>query len=116
MSRLFRASILENKQLIKDHFLITLHPLEKTVKPKPGNFFMLSVDNGLDPLLKRPISIHRILGEDFQLLYRVVGKGTDILSTKKAGDVLEILGPLGNGFSAIKKTTNPIFHCFTGLT
>ncbi len=69
---------------------------------------MLSINKGLDPLLKRPISIHRSIGNNFQLLYRAVGKGTDILSTKKEGDVIEILGPLGNGFPAIKKNNKII--------
>ncbi len=108
MSRLFKASIKENKKLLKDHYLLTLHPLDKIKTPGPGNFFMLSVNNGLDPLLKRPISVHRLLGDDFQLLYRVVGKGTDILSSKKVGDTLEVLGPLGNGFPNIKSNENVI--------
>ena len=108
MGRLFKASVKENRQLIKDHYLLTLHPLEKIKKPVPGNFFMLSVDNGLDPLLKRPISIHRMAGNDFQLLYRAAGKGTAILSRKKTGDIIEILGPLGNGFPFDKKTENII--------
>ena len=98
MNRLFQASVIENKKLIENHCLLTLHPVEKIKKPKPGIFFMVAVDNGLDPLLRRPISIHRWLDGDFQLLYRVVGKGTSILSRKKPGDILEILGPLGNGF------------------
>jgi len=59
---------------------------------------MVSVDNTLDPLLKRPLSIHRWFGGDFQLLYRVAGKGTKILSRKKRDDVLDIIGPLGKGF------------------
>lgn len=69
---------------------------------------MVAVDEGLDPLLNRPLSIHRWLGPDFQLLYRVVGKGTEILSRKKPGDVLDILGPLGNGFPVSKKSGNVI--------
>lgn len=64
----------------------------------PGNFFMLSVDDSLDPLLKRPFSIHRSLKNDFQIMYRVAGKGTDILSRRKPGDLLEAIGPLGNKF------------------
>lgn len=59
---------------------------------------MLSVEICLDPLLKRPFSIHRWLGHDFQVLYRVVGKATALLKMKKTGDSLEIMGPLGNGF------------------
>ncbi len=102
MNRLFKASVIENRHLIKNHCLLTLHPLEKIITPKPGKFFMLSVDTGLDPLLKRPFSIHRRFGEDFQILYRVAGKGTGILSKKKPGDILDVIGPLGNGFPALK--------------
>lgn len=68
------------------------------IKPEPGNFFMLSVDRGMDPLLKRPFSVHRVLGSTFQILYRVAGKGTHILSGRKEGDVLDVVGPLGNSF------------------
>ncbi len=64
---------------------------------------MVAVDTGLDPLLKRPFSVHRWIDGDFQLLYRVVGKGTKILSEKKPGNALDILGPLGKGFPSPKK-------------
>ncbi len=69
---------------------------------------MLSAGNSLDPLLKRPFSLHRWLGPDFQILYRIVGKATEILKEKKKGDVLEIMGPLGNGFPLIKRHDKPI--------
>jgi dihydroorotate dehydrogenase electron transfer subunit len=93
---------------------LTLHPLETIKKPKPGTFFMLSVDNGLDPLLKRPLSVHRRVGSDFQLLYRVVGKGTSLLSEKKQGNTLEVIGPLGKGFP-IKKNQGDIILVAGGL-
>jgi dihydroorotate dehydrogenase electron transfer subunit len=108
LNRIFKASVKENKQLIKNHYLLTLQPLERIKQPQPGNFFMLSVDSGLDPLLKRPISIHRWLGSDFQLLYRIVGKGTKILSQRKPGDILDILGPLGNSFPYRKTQTKSL--------
>lgn len=63
---------------------------------------MLSVDSGPDPLLKRPFSVHRRLGCDFQILYRVVGKGTGILSKRRPGDLLDVVGPLGNEFPVTK--------------
>ncbi len=103
MNRTFKASVVENKLLIDNHYLITLRPAVKINKPKPGNFFMVAVDTGLDPLLKRPFSVHRWIDNNFQLLYRVVGKGTKILSEKKPGNSLDILGPLGKGFPAPKK-------------
>ncbi len=98
MSKLFRAFVRENEKLAHNLFLLTLRPLEKIPKPRPGQFFMLSPENGFDPLLKRPFSIHRWFGRDFQLLYRVVGKATVILKGKKPGTSLELMGPLGNGF------------------
>lgn len=109
MSKLFQASVKENRQLTKNHYLITLHPLEKNAKPKPGQFFMLSVNLGADPLLRRPFSLHRWLGQDFQILYKVLGKLTHILKDKKNHDTLEIIGPLGNGFPTIKTKDKPIF-------
>ncbi len=108
MSRLFQASVKENKQLAKNHYLLTLRPLIKIAKPKPGQFFMLSADNSLDPLLKRPFSLFRWLDKDIQILYRVVGKLTNILKDKKPDDILEIIGPLGNGFPVIKGKALPI--------
>ncbi len=98
MSKLFKTAVKDNKKLSNNHYLITFKPLKKIKKPKPGQFFMLSVSNSLDPLLKRPFSLHRWLNPDFQILYRTVGKATKLLKNKKPGDILEILGPLGNGF------------------
>lgn len=70
---------------------------------------MLSVDKGIAPLLKRPFSMYRVFGKDFQILYRVVGKATAILKDKKVGDTIEVMGPLGNGFPKLKPKTTPIF-------
>ena len=103
MNRTFKASVVDNKKLIDNHYLITLRPEVKIKKPRPGNFFMVAVDTGLDPLLKRPFSVHRWIDGNFQLLYRVVGKGTKILSERKPGNSLDILGPLGKGFPAPEK-------------
>lgn len=108
MSNLFNAAVKANDKLTEKHFLITLHPLEKIKTPKPGQFFMLSVDNGLDPLLKRPFSVHRLLGKDFQLLYRTVGKATAMLKDKSPGSILEVMGPLGNGFPKPETKTTKV--------
>lgn len=108
MNRLFKAVVTDNKQVKDNHYLLTLRPLKKINRPRPGNFFMLSVDSSLDPLLKRPFSIYRWLGPDFQILYRVVGKGTAILSKRQPDDILEVIGPLGKGFPVPKSKENII--------
>jgi dihydroorotate dehydrogenase electron transfer subunit len=108
LNRLFKACITENVEVVNNYHLITLSPLEKIQKPEPGNFFMLSIDDRFDPLLKRPFSVHRWLDGNFQLLYRVVGKGTTLLSNKKPGDLLDIIGPLGNAFPLKKSQKNTL--------
>lgn len=89
------VEILENKKVSDDIYLMSL---KTTLKGAPGQFYMLKVGN-LDPLLPRPISIFDVGKNEISLLYQVVGKGTEIMAEKKPGDKIEILGPLGNGFT-----------------
>jgi dihydroorotate dehydrogenase electron transfer subunit len=70
----------------------------------PGQFVMLRVARQTTPLLRRPFSIHRLITEGerpsgIELLYKVVGTGTGLLSEARQGECLDILGPIGNGFS-----------------
>lgn len=67
---------------------------------QPGQFVHVKVSNGLTPLLRRPLSIAKIDSEnsEFTLIYRKQGKGTAILATRKPGELLDVLGPLGSGF------------------
>ena len=67
---------------------------------EPGQFVHIKVTNGIDPLLRRPIAIARIdqKNNQFTMIYRKEGRGTTLLAKKQAGDEVDILGPLGNGF------------------
>lgn len=64
---------------------------------RPGQFVHIKCD-GLS--LRRPISICQIdkANETIRLVFQAKGKGTEWISGRKAGDTLNILGPLGNGF------------------
>ncbi|WP_432359446.1 dihydroorotate dehydrogenase electron transfer subunit [Sporosarcina sp. UB5] len=66
----------------------------------PGQFVHIRVSDSFEPLLRRPISIASINREENELtiIYRAEGRGTQLLSMKKEGDELDVLGPLGNGF------------------
>lgn len=71
--------------------------IEGFTEAKAGQFINIKTgDNAL--LLRRPISISEILDNSIVITYKVVGAGTLVLSQKKPGDILDILGPLGNGF------------------
>ena len=61
-----------------------------------------------NPLLRRPFSFHKIDKKGFELLYKVVGKGTKILSERKKGKTLSVLGPLGNGFNILSAKRYPL--------
>ena len=67
-------------------------------KSLPGQFIMVHLDKG-EMLLPRPISICRQAENLMLLVYKVLGKGTEYLSTFKPGDEIRLMGPLGNGFS-----------------
>lgn len=63
---------------------------------KAGQFVHLKIAQ--TELLRRPISISDVKDGNLHLIYRIVGKGTNTLSTLKKGDLVNCLGPLGNGF------------------
>jgi dihydroorotate dehydrogenase electron transfer subunit len=67
----------------------------------PGQFVHVKVGTGIDPLLRRPISIASHDNENLTmtLIYRAEGKGTKLLSLVKSSETVDVLGPLGNGFS-----------------
>lgn len=68
---------------------------------QPGQFVHVQVSTGLDPLLRRPISLADIDREaqEITLLYRIKGKGTELLAKAKVGESLSLMGPLGHGFT-----------------
>lgn len=94
-----KAEITRNDRLTRDTFLMAFRAPEMAARAAPGQFLMIRVTGRLDPLLRRPFSICRTDGQGTcAILYRVVGRGTEILSHVTPGQVLSILGPLGAGF------------------
>lgn len=68
-------------------------------KAKPGQFVEIRITEGLEPFLRRPISIFDAEGNVLKLLVRTVGKGTGIMTQWEPGKETDIIGPLGNGFN-----------------
>jgi dihydroorotate dehydrogenase electron transfer subunit len=97
-----RAKIVYNKRVKEPYHLLAVQGGGIASKAAPGQFLQIKVNKGLEPLLRRPFSIHAIRGTLIEILYEVVGEGSSILSKRKAGEFIDIIGPLGNGFSAAK--------------
>lgn len=67
-----------------------------------GQFVHLNINEG-DMVLRRPLSVFAAREEIIHIVYQVVGKGTDVLSKKVAGDnTMDIIGPLGHGWPVDK--------------
>lgn len=91
--------IVNQMQLAPQIFELTLTGELVKEMQQPGQFLHIKVPRE-DLILRRPISIHEILKErnECKLIYRIEGQGTNVLSTQKKGQLIDVLGPLGNGF------------------
>ena len=105
----FTATVLFNQQVAPGYWRIRLTAPAAFADAEPGQFVMVRVGNAIDPLLCRPFAVFDagLLQEQgasseqpayFEMLYHVVGKGTAKLADMKAGQPVDILGPLGKGF------------------
>jgi dihydroorotate dehydrogenase electron transfer subunit len=98
------AAITVNRQIARNTFLIRLQAPALSRAIRPGQFLMVRLQGGSDPLLGRPFALYdTVLDAGGQpvavdVVYLVVGKMTGMLAQQRAGDTVEVWGPLGNGF------------------
>lgn len=109
------AKVLSQTQLaegIYDMWIST----ELALGAKPGQFICLYTKDA-SALLPRPISICEVNREKqaLRIVYRVAGKGTAEFATYQAGDSVEILGTLGNGFPVEKAKGKKVFLMGGGI-
>ncbi|TQR20825.1 dihydroorotate dehydrogenase electron transfer subunit [Psychrobacillus vulpis] len=100
MIRQGQMQVVNQKQIATNIFELTLNGQLVQEMKQPGQFVHIRVSDQMEPLLRRPISISSINSEilEFTMIYRAEGRGTTLLSEKKQGDQVDVLGPLGNGF------------------
>jgi len=87
------------KPITADIYLLRFSSAAMAAQAQPGQFVMVRPTRFSEPLLPRPFSIHRVQGDQVELLFKTVGQGTRQLAALKKGDVLEVRGPLGRGFN-----------------
>lgn len=97
------ARVLSQAQLGADIFDMRIQAPEIAAQAVPGQFVSLYSRDGAK-LLPRPISLCGIDREkgELRLVYRIAGEGTKEFSGLAAGDPIDVLGPLGNGFPVEK--------------
>ncbi|MGZ4133939.1 MAG: dihydroorotate dehydrogenase electron transfer subunit [Tumebacillaceae bacterium] len=94
-----RLTIIEHKQIAQNMMWLAFEA-PQDLQYMPGQFLHIRVTDGVDHLLRRPISLCKVQGDHDAIVvaYRVGGQGTKLLREKKVGDTLDVLGPLGKGF------------------
>ena len=104
------APVLSNSEVMPGVYLLWIQAPEIATFTQPGQFVMVRCSEGYDPLLRRPLSIHRVAPlsspSQLALLFAAVGRGTHWLAQRKEGDMIDLLGPLGQGYGLSPESHN----------
>jgi dihydroorotate dehydrogenase electron transfer subunit len=98
------ASVLWNRLEAPGYFRMGLACAGGFERAQPGQFVMVRTGTECVPLLRRPFSLLGLIRENnrvtgIEILFKVIGKGTQRLSRYGEGERLSVIGPLGNAFS-----------------
>lgn len=105
----FKTIVLSNQEISSGYYRMRILAPDFGAVSRPGQFVMFRVQMSTQPLLRRPFGIFRTgfmpadcdgqpPKEFLEILYKVVGSGTTIMSRLHEWDRIEVLGPLGRGF------------------
>lgn len=100
MRKVQKMTVVSQKMIAKNVYELVLSGDLVQAMLQAGQFVNIKINEVAYPLLRRPISICEIDHDlnQFTVIYRAEGEGTKLLSKKQAGDLVDILGPLGTGF------------------
>lgn len=90
--------VTSNEQVAEETWALRFRSAALAAEFRPGQFMNIQVRPDPEPLLRRPYSISNVYGDECEIMFAVVGKGTRVLAEKRPGDTIGILGPLGNSF------------------
>lgn len=103
------GTILSNEPLKSGYFMVRFYAPEVCKNARAGQFAHVRIEEHSQQILRRPFSIHEAAADGtLTIVYKVVGAGTERLSQLKAGDHCDIMGPLGNAYSAPEADEIPI--------
>ncbi|WP_392456187.1 dihydroorotate dehydrogenase electron transfer subunit [Chryseomicrobium aureum] len=103
MIRTGLMEVVRNKEIADRVYEMTVIGQQTIAMQTPGQFVHIRVADHAEPLLRRPISICSIDQDilEFTMIFRVDGRGTELLAAKRPGDTIDVIGPLGNGFPVV---------------
>ena len=93
------VQIVSNGRDTDSYFRLVLRAPQIAPLIQPGQFAHVRILPLKDALLRRPFSIFQATADTFSILYKTVGRGTEVLSRMRAGEELSVIAPLGHGFT-----------------
>jgi len=101
-----RTMVIANKIITRSLMRLTVEAPEIAKCAQPGQFAMIQVTQNLDPILKRPLCFYSVSKDNgwIEFVYKVLGKGTEALAERKPGEVIDIVAPLGRGWTLLQDT------------
>jgi len=97
MKKIFDTEIISNVEVAENIFRLEISAQELSEIARAGQFVQVKISDEFT--LRRPLGIASAKNGVIKIFYRINGRGTKFLSTKKSGEHLNILGALGNGFN-----------------
>lgn len=97
-----------NKLLNQSYFVLEVDAPQIGAVATPGQFCELLVRDPFSLILRIPISIFQVDGKIIRFMIKIIGQGTILLSKLRRGEMIDIIGPLGNGFQ-YKSISNALF-------
>ena len=96
-----KAKIVSNRQLQGDYYKLDMIAPEIATEAQPGQFVHVQIPDFEHRVLRRPFSIYDTDQQTgrLSLIYKTVGEGTHKLSSISAGEMIDIIGPNGKGFT-----------------
>jgi len=94
-----KSPIISQKEVLPKYFRLSFFSPKIVRVAQPGQFVHIHCGGGT--YLRRPFSIAGVKRNQIEIVYKVVGKGTELLSHRKKGETLDVIGPLGSGFSLL---------------
>lgn len=103
-----KIKILRKEKLKMDILKFTCLAPEIVNDVFPGKFIEIRVSKTFESFLRRPISIYNAdkTNNTIEFIVQVKGRGTEFLSEIEEGEMLDVVGPLGNGIFDIKNCKN----------
>lgn len=100
--------VVQNTQIGRLGALVAVHAPEIAARAHAGQFVHVRPGSGFDPLLRRPYSFCRIdpASGEIELIVKPLGVGGEWIATRRPGDALDLLGPLGTAFVIRRSTRN----------